>query len=153
MTSTEIKQLSTPEYCTNTNIIGNIFYQQGIVCISDPRPKYNYLTRLCASWNGGGPAFLNTFNVSYKSKVPINEVEVLCRLKENEFNFTTNPTSLVDYRYPEQISSVTSSYWTPFISTIGLYDDSGSLLAVGKLANPIPKINEAELNFIVRFDI
>ncbi len=153
LTSTEITQLSTPEYCTNTNIIGNIFYQQGIVCISDPRPKYNYLTGLCASWNGGGPAFLNKYNVSYKSKVPINEVEVLCRLKENEFNFTTNPTSLVDYRYPEQIGSVTSSYWTPFISTIGLYDDSGSLLAVGKLANPIPKINEAELNFIVRFDI
>lgn len=153
LNSTEIVQLSTPEYCTNTNVVGNVFYEHGIAVISDPRPKYNKLSYYCSSWNSAGPGAFITFDVNFKSKVPINEVEVLCRIREDEFTFSTNPTTLVDYRFPDVIGNVTSSFWTPYVTTIGLYNPNGELLAVGKLANPISKIKNADLNFIVRFDI
>ena len=142
-----------PTYCINTNIIGNVFYEHGIAVISDPRIGIRDAAYLMSSWNGGGPAAVPFSNVSFKSKLPIEEYEVLCRIREDEFNFSINPTTLKDYRFPEQIDYVTSSLWNPYITTVGLYDSSGSLLAVGKLANPISKIKNADLNFILRFDV
>jgi hypothetical protein len=41
---------------------------------------------------------------------------------------------------------------TPFITTIGLYDDECNLLAVAKLPNPLKSLPDIPINFIVRFD-
>jgi hypothetical protein len=34
-----------------------------------------------------------------------------------------------------------------------LYDDFGRLLAIGKLAQPIKKRNDVDMNFLVRIDL
>lgn len=81
---------------------------------------------------------------------------------------TLTDGTVVDYRYPSKIaanvsggfehqylsSSVdsTGSFLTPFATTIGLYDDSGSLLVVAKLPRPIKMEPGYNVNFIVRFD-
>jgi len=74
---------------------------------------------------------------------------------------------ILDYRYPSSISSVsggfehfdlsssvdrTGSFLSPFITTIGLYDDNCELMAVAKLATPIKSEYDIPINFIVRFD-
>lgn len=46
----------------------------------------------------------------------------------------------------------TGSYLTPFITTIGLYDDELNMVAVAKLPQPIKSLPDYPLNFIVRFD-
>jgi len=158
LTSAEITQLSTHDYCTNTNIVGNVFYEHGIIVVSDPRPRYNAFAYYNATWNtisgsNLGPGYMDMMNVNFKSKLPIEEVEILCRMREDEFTFSTNPTTLKDYRYTDVIDAVTSSYWSPYVTTIGLYNDNYELLAVGKLANPISKLTNADLNILVRFDI
>jgi hypothetical protein len=48
---------------------------------------------------------------------------------------------------------VSSSTFAPYITTIGLYDDFGRLLAIGKLAQPIKKRNDVDMNFLVRIDL
>jgi hypothetical protein len=159
LTQEEITILSAPQHAVNSNVIGNVFYSHGIINISDTRPKYKDLSKNIASWNTisgsqpGGPGAFNKFNLWYKSTQPIEEVEVLCRIREDEFTFTSNPTILEDYRSQKVAGFVTSSYFKPYITTIGLYNDSGSLVATGKLASPISKILDADLNFLVRFDI
>jgi hypothetical protein len=159
LTQEEITILSAPQHAVNSNVIGNVFYDHGIINISDTRPKYKDLSKNIASWNTisgsqpGGPGAFNKFNLWYKSTQPIEEVEVLCRIREDEFTFTSNPTILEDYRSQKVAGFVTSSYFKPYITTIGLYNDSGSLVATGKLASPISKILDADLNFLVRFDI
>jgi hypothetical protein len=50
-------------------------------------------------------------------------------------------------------SFVSSSNFAPYITTIGLYNDSGQLLAIGKLAQPIRKRNDVDLNFLMRLDL
>ena len=40
----------------------------------------------------------------------------------------------------------------PYISTIGLYNDVGQLLAIGKLAQPVQKRDDVDMNFIIRWD-
>jgi hypothetical protein len=46
----------------------------------------------------------------------------------------------------------TGSFLTPFITTIGLYDDNCDLVAVAKLPQPIKSYPDLPVNFIVRFD-
>ena len=55
-----------------------------------------------------------------------------------------------------QLSSsydLTGSYLAPYVTTIGLYDEtSGSLVAVAKLGKPIKNLIDWPINIIVRFD-
>lgn len=46
----------------------------------------------------------------------------------------------------------TGSFLSPFITTIGLYDDNCDLIAVAKLPQPIKSEPDMPVNFIVRFD-
>ena len=46
----------------------------------------------------------------------------------------------------------TGSFLTPFITTIGLYDNNCDLVAVAKLPQPIKSEPDFPVNFIVRFD-
>lgn len=46
----------------------------------------------------------------------------------------------------------TGSFLTPFITTIGLYDDDCELVAVAKLPQPIKSEPDIPVNFIIRFD-
>lgn len=77
---------------------------------------------------------------------------------------------VLDFRYGSSISAyssisggfehydlsssvdVTGSFLTPFITTIGLYDDNYDLVAVAKLPKPIKSEPDIPINFIVRFD-
>ncbi len=75
----------------------------------------------------------------------------------------------LDFRYTSSVNSsirggfddwetngsvdTTGSFLTPFITTIGLYDDDLNLVAVAKLPQPIKSEPDFPVNFIVRFDI
>jgi hypothetical protein len=77
--------------------------------------------------------------------------------------------TILDYRYGSKVINgvsggfeqyavsasidTTGSYLTPFVTTIGLYDTSGSLVAIAKLPKPIKMEPTLPINFIVRFDV
>ena len=67
-------------------------------------------------------------------------------------NFTQNPTALTgsDNKLKD---IVTGSEFTPYITTVGLYNDAQELIAVGKLGQPIPKPANTELTIKVKLDI
>lgn len=46
----------------------------------------------------------------------------------------------------------TGSYLTPFISTIGIYDKAGDMIAIAKLPQPIKNLPDYDMNFLVRLD-
>jgi len=46
----------------------------------------------------------------------------------------------------------TGSFLSPFITTVGLYDDDCQLVAVAKLPQPIKSEPDIPVNFIIRFD-
>ena len=47
----------------------------------------------------------------------------------------------------------THSFFAPYVTTVGLYNDFNELLAVAKLASPVRNDPELALSFVVRFDI
>ena len=46
----------------------------------------------------------------------------------------------------------TGSYLATYVSTIGIYDNTGEMIAVAKLPQPIKNLPDYDLNFIVRLD-
>ena len=46
----------------------------------------------------------------------------------------------------------TGSYLAPMVTTIGIYDKDGDMVAVAKLPQPIKNLPDYDVNFIVRFD-
>jgi hypothetical protein len=175
-----------------SNIKGNIFYDRGLIVLTDGVVD---------------DSTLSSFDISYRSTMTIYENEIFLSVNENEFNVSTNPTAiyetgsrqvditvtkpntlLVDnemvsqsfyqagaryiksskYPYVSNLDGVsvgsfddyitsgstdqTGSYLTPFITTIGLYDNELNMVAVAKLPQPIKSLPDYPVNFIVRFD-
>ena len=47
---------------------------------------------------------------------------------------------------------LTGSYFSPYVTTIGLYNESYQLVAVGKLSKPIPISLYVDTTFVVNID-
>jgi len=166
LSQSEITQLSyTSSYnlmTTNTNVVGNVFYEHGIIVVSDPRPKYGNTSKILfndntvsAKTRSSGSAILSDFYLSYNSTVTLYEHQYTIRLNEDEFNFTTNPTIRKNNNLNADLTKdfVANAEFSPYITTIGLYDPYGQLLAIGKLGTPIKKRDNVDTTFVVRFDI
>ena len=48
---------------------------------------------------------------------------------------------------------VTGSSFSPYITSIGLYNDAGQLLAIAKPAQAIKKRADVDMNFVVQIDL
>tara|TARA_B000000557_G_scaffold101514_1_gene82378 strand:- start:1035 stop:2273 length:1239 start_codon:yes stop_codon:yes gene_type:complete len=85
------------------------------------------------------------------NKTTINSTIYFCRVPPAEANFSTNPT------YTDGSGSlrcITEKGDDPFayVTTIGLYDAPGNMLAVAKTSRPIEKNPEVDLSISVRID-
>lgn len=141
-------------YAYQTNVVGNVFYPDGIMTISDPRPKYhNAMLGKTGNYDYNGRT--DGFSAQFKSTTTFYEHELVCKIRKNEFNFTQNPT-IINGNVPslDTIKSfATSSFFNPYFTTIGFYNDRYELIAVAKMASPIEKRDDVDLNVIVRFDV
>ena len=142
LSQTQISSLANRNYISGslyqTNIVGNVFYRSGQMVISSPMPKY---------WH----SLHNNWDVEYKSSRTIYENEVLVRVPAGECNVSMNPT----LRKPKSAiiqNQFTGSGFKPYITTVGLYDDDARLLAVAKLARPVQKREDIDMNFLIRWD-
>lgn len=120
-------------------IVGNIFYPHGMAVITD---------QTLAS---GSVATLNT-TCSFSSSYTIYETQYKCTFRENEFNYTLNPTLQSDTS-GSVYSYTTSSQWAPYVTTVGLYDEAQNLLAVGKLSQPLPTSATTDTTILVNIDM
>jgi hypothetical protein len=141
-------------YAYQTSRVGNVFYGTGFVVISDPRPKYSNAF-LGSTGNFDYAGITNGFRGQFRSTATFYEYEIICKIRRNEFNFTQNPSILVDKAsYVSGLENyVTSSNFNPYVTSIGLYDDFDNLVAIAKLTNPLEKRDDVDMNIIVRFDM
>ena len=90
------------------------------------------------------------YNLSFNNTVELNSTIYFCRLKHNDFNYSSNPT----YLSASQIRVKNDGTDMPvaYITSIGLYDDDNNLLAVGKLSEPLRKDPTIEYTLRARLD-
>jgi hypothetical protein len=175
----------------NNQIKGNIFYDRGLIVVTKDVVSGSVLSQ---------------FTLSYRSTKTIFENEIFLSVLENEYNYSQNPSAVIEDGGkrtnilvtnpwdPSGRTSVSASIWesgiryirnknrpftsslnpkvfgsfddymenntndrtgsfiAPFITTIGLYDDSLNMVAVAKLPVPIKSLPDYPVNFIIRFD-
>ena len=119
--------------------------------------------------------FINSFitgsnvTMSFSSSFTIYETQYKATITENEFNYTLNPSSITGSTIPTVFSGsdlefentasygkpldfVTASYFDPYVTTVGLYDNDFQLLAVGKLAQPLQTSAVTDTTILVNID-
>ncbi len=124
---------------STSNVVGNIFYKNGFVVLADLR--------------NGSEA--DDYTLTFKGSQDVETHKYRCTIEDGEFNTTLNATARQMYSLtnPYPRGFVTSSEFTPYITTLGLYNDSNELLAIGKLAQPIKSPKDFDISIDVQFDI
>ena len=84
------------------------------------------------------------------SEEKISSQYYFVRLRNTEFNYTTNP-SFIDTTGTLNFTSMVDNPKT-FITTVGLYNDLGDLVAVAKLSQPVTKDFTKEALIRVKLD-
>lgn len=105
----------------------------------------------------GIPTYTNLSNasISYSSSFQILELQYKCNIRENEFGYSLNPTLLsgslsnADAYY----DFATGSSFTPYVTTVGLYNNNQELLAIGKLSQPVPISKYTDTSVIINLDL
>jgi len=172
----------TPDANQSGSVVGNIFYNDGLIVITDTGSYVDVATKTGA----------DGFTLKFNSTQTIYEREYVCIADENEFQHTTNkslkvgysssvamgpfvsntftntiyddfPYTLIGYSTSsyntngydigtELLGVATHSEFATYVTNIGLYNEERELLAIGKLAKPIKNEKELALTFVVRFD-
>ena len=94
---------------------------------------------------------VNPNKLKFKNEYRIFENEIICKITDNEFNYSQNPTITTDDSGSLR-NFATGSEFKPYATTVGLYNEANELLLVGKLGQPIPLSNNNNTTFIIRFD-
>ena len=139
--------------------VGDVIYEHGIITITNSGTT-TYSSTLPNNFYSG------SLTCSFESTVTIYETQYKCTIRENEFNFSNNPSltsgstaisngsgSLFPQPGSGQLNdNVTGSYFSPYITTVGLYNNNKELLAVAKLAQPLPVSSVTDTSILINFD-
>ena len=117
-----------------------------------------------------GFIFNPNVTMSFSSSLTLFETQYKATINESEFNYPLNPTAITGSGMPTIFSGsdldnspntasigtpigfVTSSYFSPYITTVGLYSNDFELLAVGKLAKPLQSSPTTDTTILVNID-
>jgi hypothetical protein len=101
-------------------------------------------------------ALFNAMNLAGNGGFSLNSEEtitsdyIFVRIKNNDFNYTTNPSMISgsgDFYYPTLVNNPRT-----YITTVGMYNNNNELLAVAKLSTPLAKDFTKEALVRVKLD-
>lgn len=166
--TSQLNEYGTAQYGINVygnpnapyQYMGNIIYSHGIVILTT-----GSLAGV-ASDISSSLSNLDITSISFSSSMELYETQYKCTINENEFNYSLNPSlisgSNVIYSGSSLSSTtadnsttwgfVTESYFSPYITTIGLYNDTQELIAVAKLAQPLQSSPTTDTTILINFD-
>lgn len=150
----------------NQPVVGNIFYSQGIITIT--KNAVSHLTDAQFIERFTNENNIDKLQISFKSSTTLYETQFKCTIRESEFNYSYNPSLLINSQSnptglfltesrelklnEEYKSFVTGSDFSPYVTTVGLYNNDQELLAVAKLAQPLPTSQITDTTILVNMD-
>lgn len=91
-----------------------------------------------------------TQNIQFNNTTELNSTIYFCRANHNEFNYSTNPTYVDGSKIRVKVNSTDEP--VAYITSIGLYNDNGELMATAKLSEPLKKSPSTEFTLRCRLD-
>jgi hypothetical protein len=148
----------------NSEKYGDVIYEHGIIILTSDgvtsNVGYGYVSYGTATYGVATENIINSFatgsniTCSFNSSYNIFETQYKCTIRENEFNFSTNPTQISGSSNSGILYDfATGSFFTPYATTVGLYDNAYNLLAVAKLAQPLPLSAVTDTSILVNLDL
>jgi hypothetical protein len=143
---------------------GDIIYEHGMIIFTvntiGSYSGYGYMNYGTGSYGNGLVTIFNSIisgsniTCSFQSTTTIYESQYKCTIRQNEFNFSQNPTLISGSSNSGKLYDfATGSYFNPYVTTIGLYNNNYELLAVAKLAQPLPLSSITDMNILVNLDL
>lgn len=164
LTSTVIYDDSQGNLLSGSLKVGDIIYEHGMIILTNDgipgQDGYGYINYEGGIYGDSDISFIEDFINSpnlvcaFDSTITIYESQYKCTIRENEFNFSQNPSLISGSSNSGKISSfATGSYFTPYVTTVGLYNNNKELLAVAKLAQPLPSSAVTDTTIMVNLDL
>ena len=125
---------------SSNEFVGNIIYEHGIVVLG------NFPSASIDSFTDN-----NSVTCSFSSSYEIFETQYKVTIGSDEFTYSQNPT-LLSGSTGQVYDYVTGSYFSPYISCVGLYNEYNDLLAVAKLAQPLPTSKYTDTTILINID-
>lgn len=130
---------SVSNFTKPKQVVGDIIYNQGLAILTDTDVA----------------RYLSTYSrhkLRWKSNQPIYTYNVHCKVRDSELNYTYNPTAQSG---SEGViaENVRGSIFSPYVTTVGLYNNANELLAVAKTNRPIQKTQNTDMTFVVKLDL
>ena len=146
------------------NKVGDIIYQHGIMVLTSfssiGGSVYGTAIYGTGVYSQEGVGVLDVIMVtdnvtcSFQSTTTIYESQYKCTIRESEYNYTQNPSAISGSSNSGKVYDfLTGSYFEPYITTIGLYNNSNELVAVGKLAQPLQSSNTTDTSILINLDL
>lgn len=136
-----------PAALSKTAVSGGINFKP---TLNSPGTNSNMPTQLYNLISGSNTVSNNSGSFALQSSEDISSRYFFVRIKNQEFNYTTNP-SIIDANgnllYPSLINNPQT-----FVTTVGLYNDNNELLAVAKLSKALVKDFTKEALVKVKLD-
>ena len=139
---------------TPNKIVGNIIYQHGIAVVT------NNVSGIVNSFTTG-----SNFRCEFSSSYTIYETQYKCTINPPEYNFSLNETLMSgsstftynssSYYQPQGdalVDFATGSIFNPYVTGVGLYNDNQELLAIAKLAKPLPTSTTSDTTILINLD-
>jgi len=125
---------------SGSSLVGNIFYPHGL-CVLD---KTSNLIQITSG---------TSLDIQFDATQTIYEYQVMATINPGEFNYSFNPSAL---RFTTEgakvLDEMSTGSLSPYITSIGLYNNSYELIAVAKVPRPIKRLNKSQQTFVIRFD-
>ena len=152
-----------------TNPVGLVFYQAGIValtssifmsssialgtnCNMNLANKNMDFILTGSQVSASADAIRHRINnVAFNNTTELNSTIYFCRVNHNEFNYSANPTYLSGSEIIVK-NSTPENQPISYITTVGLYSSDNTLMAVGKLSEPLRKDPTIEYTLRARLD-
>lgn len=123
----------------DNQVLGDVIYTHGNLILTEDDTIYHVENQ-------------PSYSLAFKGSYLVYTHNFRCKASETQLNYSQNPTiksgSLGDIK-----EFATGSYFRPYVTTVGLYNDSDELIAIGKMGQPIPKSRYMDMTFVVKFDI
>ena len=117
--------------------VGDIIYTHGHAIITDATTVTELQDDYTVAWQSSHTVYTHNYR---------------CKVNESQLNYSQNP-SIKSGSNGDVYDYATGSYFQPYVTTVGLYNDANELIAVGKLAQPTPKSRYIDTTFVINFDI
>jgi hypothetical protein len=137
------------------SVVGNIFYNLGVAIVHRlTSATGDELIQESGSYLPSG----STLQADFEATQQLYEYTILATMEPMEFNFSNNPsffkkTLSGSIEVEKVLDLVESGTLSPYITTIGLYNDRQQLVAVAKVPRPLKRLATSQQSVVIRFDV